>query len=246
MGLASLSSKEVGLWWGTKLWWIQTLIWVVLLSGVSTVVMFDSAGMTPGDLTDAAVQTFLLVGATVIPIGIVLTLQGSIVGERELGTAAWVLSKPVSRVSFLLGKLLANFAGFVITALVIPSAVFLVAAGFILPEPIDLGAFAVAMAVMVLVILFYVVLTLALGCFFKGRGPVAGIGITLVLMGQFFKGMLPLPLVMATPWLLGDVAASFPMHVLPEFDRAVPLIVVGIETIVLGALAVGRFKREEF
>jgi hypothetical protein len=36
------------------------------------------------------------------------------------------------------------------------------------------------------------------------------------------------------------------MHQLPEFDRMVPLIVVGVETIVLGVLAGRRFSREEF
>jgi hypothetical protein len=75
---------------------------------------------------------------------------------------------------------------------------------------------------------------------------VAGAGITLVLMGQFFKGMLPLPLVVITPWLLGDTAASFPIHAIPEFDRVVPLIAVAIEIVVLGSLALWRFNHEEF
>lgn len=246
IGLGNLTRKELSLWWATKFWWIQTLIWVVILNGVSTIVMLDSGGMTPDALIDEAVQTFLLVGATAIPIGIVLTLQGSIVGEKELGTAAWVLSKPVSRASFVLSKMLAHFTGFTVTAVLIPSLLFLTAAWFILPEPIELGAFGIAVAVTELAVLFYVVLTLALGCFSRGRGPVAGAGITLILMGQFFKGMLPMTVVMATPWLLGDVAASFPMQELPEFNRVVPMIVVAIEIIVLGSLAVWRFNREEF
>lgn len=245
-GLSNLTRKEFGLWWGTKLWWIQTLIWVVVLNGVSTIVMLDSAGMTADALIDEAVQTFLLVAATAIPIGIVVTLQGSIVGEKELGTAAWVMSKPVSRASFVISKLLAHLTGFVSTALVIPSVIFVVVAGFILPEPIQLGSFAIGVAVMGLNVLFYVTLTLALGCLFKGRGPVAGVGISLILVGQFFKGMLPLQLVMGTPWLLGEVAASFPMDQLPEFNRVVPVIVVTVETLILGFLALRRFNREEF
>ncbi|HEX6302477.1 MAG TPA: ABC transporter permease subunit [Acidimicrobiia bacterium] len=245
-GLNNLVRKEIILWWTTKLWWIQTVIWLVMLNGVTTVIMLDSRGMTADALAHEAVQTFFLVGATSIPIGIVLTLQGSIVGERELGTAAWVMSKPVSRVSFVLSKLMAHFTGFVATAVVIPSVVFLVTAKFLIPQPVELEGFAIGMAVMGLVLLFYVTLTLTLGCLFKGRGPVAGIGITLILVGQFFKGMLPLSLVMATPWLLGEAAASFPMQELPEFDRVVPLIAVGIEVLVLGFMAIWRFNREEF
>jgi ABC-2 type transport system permease protein len=245
-GLGNLVGKELGLWWSTKLWWIQTVVWMVVLNGVTTVIMLDSAGKTPDALMDEALQTFFLVGATAIPIGIVLTLQGSIVGERELGTAAWVMSKPVSRASFVLSKLIANFLCFVVTAILIPSVIFIVTARFMVSEAVELGPFAIGMSVMGLVVLFYVTFTLALGCLFRGRGPVAGAGISLILVGQFFKGMLPLPIVLATPWSLGEVAASFPMAQMPDFDRVVPLIVVAIEILLLGFLAVRRFSREEF
>lgn len=246
IGLTNLLRKEFGQWWGTKLWWIQTLIWLVLLNGITTVIMLDSSGMTPQALIDESVQTFFLVAATAVGIGIVLTLQGSIVGERELGTAAWVMSKPASRTSFVVAKLIAHVAGFVATSLMIPSAVFLTMAALILPEPIPLGAFALGMAVLALNILFFVTMTLTLGCLFKGRGPVAGIGIAIILIGQFFKGMLPEAIVVATPWLLGDIAASFAIQRLPSFDRMMPLIAVAIEILILGSLGIWRFNREEF
>jgi hypothetical protein len=81
---------------------------------------------------------------------------------------------------------------------------------------------------------------------FKGRGPVAGLGIGLVLVGQFFKGMLPLPLVMATPWLLGDVATSYALASPPDFNRIIPIIVTSTATLVLVFVAIWRFQREEF
>jgi len=246
VGLSNLLRKEFGQWWTTKLWWIQTLIWLIILNGVTTVIMLDSSGMESDALVDETVQTFFLVAATAVGIAIVLTLQGSIVGERELGTAAWVVSKPVSRTAFVASKLIAHLTGFAITAILIPSAVFLVTAQFLLPEPVAYGPFAMGMAVTALNVLFYVVLTLALGCLFKGRGPIAGIGITLILMGQFFKGMLPEAIVLATPWLLGDVAASFAIEQPPAFDRMVPMIVVGIEIVILALVGVWRFNREEF
>jgi hypothetical protein len=187
-GLANLVRKELGQWWGTRMWWIQTLIWVVLLNGVATVAMLEGAGRPPQEVVAEAVQTFLLMGAIVIGIGVVLTIQGAVVGEKELGTAAWVA----------------------------------------------------------LSVLFYVVLTIGLGCMFKGRGPVAGIGIALVLVGQFFKGMLPLPLVMATPWLLGDVATSFALATTPDFNRMVPIIATSTAAVALVYLGIWRFQREEF
>ncbi|MGB7859933.1 MAG: ABC transporter permease subunit [Acidimicrobiia bacterium] len=246
MGLANLLRKEFGQWWTTKLWWIQTLIWLLLLNGITTIIMLDSSGMGDEALVDESVRSFFLIGATSIAIGIVLTLQGSIVGEKELGTAAWVMSKPASRASFVVAKLISHFTGFAVTAIVIPSAVFLITAKLILPLSVPIGPFLIGMAVMGLSILFYVTLTLALGCLFKGRGPVAGIGITLILMGQFFKGMLPESVVLATPWLLGDVAGSFAMQQPPEFNRMMPLIIVVVEVAILGFVAIRKFNREEF
>jgi ABC-2 type transport system permease protein len=245
-GLGKLLRKEFGQWWTTKLWWIQILIWLIILNGVTTVIMIDTSGMTSEALINEAVQTFFLVAATSIAIGIVLTLQGSIVGERELGTAAWVVSKPASRTAFVASKLIAHFTGFTVTAILIPSAVFLVTAQVLLPEPVPVGPFAMGMAVMALNVLFFVTLTLALGCLFKGRGPIAGIGITLILMGQFFKGMLPEAIVLATPWLLGDVAASFAIQQSPAFNRLVPMIFVAVEIVILAAIGIWRFNREEF
>jgi len=245
-GLGNLVRKELGQWWGTRMWWVQTLIWVLLLNGVATVVMLEGAGMPPGEVVTEAVQTFLLMGAMTIGIGIVLTVQGAVIGEKESGTAAWVMSKPASRLSFVLAKVIAYSVGFLATALLIPSIVFVAQAQFLLPAPLDYGKFALAVSIVALSVLFYVVLTIALGCMFKGRGPVAGLGIGLVLVGQFFKGMLPLPLVMATPWLLGDVATSFALASPPEFNRMIPIIVTAAAAVALVGVAIWRFQREEF
>jgi ABC-2 type transport system permease protein len=245
-GLGNLVRKELGQWWATRLWWVQTLIWVVLLNGVATVIMLQGAGMPPEELVTEAVQTFLLMGAMTIGIGVVLTIQGAVVGEKELGTAAWVMSKPASRASFVLAKLIANFVGFFATALLIPSLIFVVQAQLMLPVSLDYGQFALAVGIVAVSVLFYVVLTVALGCMFKGRGPVAGLGIGLVLVGQFFKGMLPMPLVMATPWLLGDVATSYALASPPEFNRVVPIIVTAAAAGALVCVAIWRFNREEF
>jgi hypothetical protein len=95
-------------------------------------------------------------------------------------------------------------------------------------------------------VVFYVILTIALGTMFKGRGPIAGIGVGFILAGQFFKGMFPLSLVMATPWLLGDVAFSFAVGTQPDFNRTTPIIATVIASVVLAGLALWRFEREEF
>jgi hypothetical protein len=58
--------------------------------------------------------------------------------------------------------------------------------------------------------------------------------------------MLPLPLVMATPWLLGDVATSYALASPPDFNRMVPIVVTAAGAVALMFLAIWRFQREEF
>jgi RsiW-degrading membrane proteinase PrsW (M82 family) len=101
-------------------------------------------------------------------------------------------------------------------------------------------------AIVMLDVLFYVAFTLMLGCLFRGRGAVAGIGIGLILMGQFFKGMLPLALVQVAPWLLGDVASSFALDMDLEVNRTVPVVASVITTTLWMVVAIRRFAREEF
>jgi ABC-2 type transport system permease protein len=245
-GLRNLLRKEMGQWWATRMWWVQTLLWVLLLNGITTAVMLDTGGMTDDEVLQETVQTFLLMAATAVGIGVVLTIQGAVVGEKELGTAAWVMSKPASRASFVLAKLIAYSVGFLTTAILIPSIVFLVEARYLMSASIDYEAFGIGVAIVALSVVFYVILTIALGTIFKGRGPVAGIGVGFILAGQFFKGMLPLPLVMATPWLLGDVASSFAIGTQPDFNRTTPIVATVIASIVLAGLALWRFEREEF
>jgi len=246
IGLGNLIRKEFGQWWGTKMWWIQTIVWVVILNGITTGIMLDTGGMSDPERMTEAVQSFFLIAATAVGIAVVLTIQSSIVGEKELGTAAWVMSKPASRASYVVSKVIAHSVGFVVTALIVPGAVFAVEAKLLLPEPVAYGSFLLALAVLALAVLFFVVLTLTLGTLFKGRGPIAGIGIGLILTGQFFKGMLPLPLVLVLPWLLGDAAGSFAMASPPDWNRMIPIVAVSIETLALAYLAVWRFRREEF
>jgi ABC-2 type transport system permease protein len=244
-GFGNLLRKELGQWFGTRMWWIETLIWLVIINGVVAVVAFDP-DMSSEELVQQAVQAFLSLATTAVGIGVVVTIQGAVVGEKELGTAAWVVSKPVSRASFLMAKLVAHTVGFLVTAVAVPAVVFAVEAAVLLPLSPDYGPLLVAMGVVVLSLVFYVSLTLALGTLFSGRGPVAGIGLGLLLVGVFFKELLPSALVLVMPWRLGDVATSLALGAPVDFDWFVPVVSTAAATVILVAVAVWRFGREEF
>jgi ABC-2 type transport system permease protein len=246
LGFGNLLRKELGMWVGTPLWWIQTLIWLFMLDFTTAMTIRDTGGRTGDELLSEASLAFFQVAAAAIPIGIVLTLMGAIVREKDQGTAAWVMSKPVSRAAFVMSKFVAHLVGFLTTAVIVPSAVFLVMTRLMISQWVDPGRFAIGLGVLCLSLLFYIALTLALGTLARSQGQVAGVGITFILLGQVFKGMLPVPVVIVTPWLIGEAAAAFASDEQPGVGGTVLIAAVALETLVLAAVALWRFSREEF
>jgi ABC-2 type transport system permease protein len=244
-GFGNMLRKELGQWWGTHTWWVQTLIWVLILDGITTITALTETA-TPQEMLAEVLGTFIAVGIGTIGIGTIITIQGVIVGEKQLGTAAWVMSKPASRSAFILAKMLAYAIGYWITAMIIPAVIFITVTGRFLPLPIAMGPFLVGLALMALGRLFYLSLTLMLGTFFSTRGPIAGIGITIIMTGLLLKSLIPLPVQIVTPWPLPDVASGLALGTELPSVWPVPIIATIIWIAVMTAMALWRFGREEF
>lgn len=248
-GLANLLRKELGQWWTTSLWWIQLIIWVLLLNGVTTIVIITElqvGEMTKTELAQNAVQTFLQMGATVISIGAVITMQGAIVGEKQSGTAAWVLSKPASRPAFLVAKMVSYTLGFGVTAVLIPALLFVVETRWLFPLPVSLSPFIAGVVLMALNVMFYLMLTIMLGTVFDSRGPVIGIGITIAMAGMLFKSLLPMSVLNFTPWLLGDIGSGLANNQPLPANWIVPVAATACWAILFAIAALWRFSREDF
>lgn len=244
-GFGNMFRKELGQWWGTRTWWVQIIIWVLILNGITTIVALTEAG-TPEEVLQEVMQTFLPMSVGAIGIGTVITVQGAIVGEKELGTAAWVMSKPASRAAFILAKTLAYAIGYWVTAIIIPSAIFFITMRQLIPAQLALMPFIAGVALAALGQLFYLTLTLMLGTFFSSRGPIAGIGIAIIMTGLLLKGFIPLPIMIITPWPLPDVAAGLALGMDLPSVWPVPIIAVAVWGVVMTAVALWRFEREEF
>jgi ABC-2 type transport system permease protein len=244
-GFGNMLRKELGQWWGTRTWLVQTLIWVLILNGISTIVALTEA-IPPAELLQAVVQTFLPMSVGVIGIGTVIAVQGAIVGEKQLGTAAWVMSKPASRSAFILAKVLAYAVGYGISAILIPSMIFFITMQMLIPVSLPLLPFLAGVAVVVLGQLFYLSLTLMLGTFFNSRGPIAGIGIAFIMTGLLLKSFIPFPVLIVTPWPLPDVAAGLALGTGLPSIWPVPVLATAFWVVVMTSLALWRFGREEF
>jgi ABC-2 type transport system permease protein len=244
-GFGNMFRKELGQWWGTRTWWVQILIWVLILNGITTITALTET-MPPQEMPAIVVGTFIGVGIGAIGLGTVITVQGAIVGEKQLGTAAWVLSKPASRSAFILAKMVAYAIGYWITAMIIPAVIFIIVTGQLVPVPLALPSFLAGLALMALGQLFYRSLTLMLGTFFSSRGPIAGIGITFIMTGLLLKSLIPLPIQIVTPWPLPDVASGLALGTELPSVWPVPIIATIIWIVVMTAMALWRFGREEF
>ncbi|MEW6404025.1 MAG: ABC transporter permease subunit [Chloroflexota bacterium] len=244
-GFGNMLRKELGQWWGTRTWWVQTLIWVLILNGVSTIVMLTEAG-SPAQRLQEVIQTFLPMAVALVGIGTVITAQGAIVGEKQLGTAAWVMSKPASRSAFILAKILAYTIGFWTTSIILPSIIFFITVGALIPLPLALTSFLAGVGIALLSQLFYLALTVMLGTFYNSRGPIAGIGIGFFMTGLLLKSFIPMQVLIATPWPLPDVAAGLALGSELPSIWPMPIAATAVLTLVMIFLALWRFEREEF
>ena len=114
-GLDNLLGVELGRWFRTKKWWTQILIWAAIINVILALVVISEDSGGAAELV-MLFNVFVGVFAT---FGVCILMQGVIVGEKQSGTAAWVLSKPISRPAFLLAKLIANAVGVAVTIVLV-------------------------------------------------------------------------------------------------------------------------------
>jgi ABC-2 type transport system permease protein len=150
--------------------------------------------------------------------GILLALlmtMGVVVQEKERGTAAFFLTRPVSRVTFLLAK----FASLMVTFI---ASLSIAALGcwyytYVLFEPLAWGPFLVLNGLMLIIFLVYMALSLLGSTLARSQGIAAGLAfIVLVVIGgigslpsigNYFPGRL---FAWGTTLLMGGTDAAWP------------------------------------
>lgn len=244
-GFANLFAKESGDWWRTRTWWLYTLIWAAALNGmVAMILNFEPLRSDPSvDIVGEAVMVFAQMGGLLASIGSVVRAQSAVIGEKQLGTAMWVLSKPVSRSGFVLAKFGANALGGLFTMVLVPGAVALVEIYAFGGRLLPLGGFGAGLVLIGLQLLFFLALTLLLGTVFQSRGPVLGIAFALILGADAIRFVAPW-IHPYMPWALPQMAQQLMLGGSPG-SAATPLAVAAW-TVLFLVLAVWRFGREDF
>jgi ABC-2 type transport system permease protein len=237
-------AHELHKWWGTRRWIIQMLVWIALVNVCSALLQ------TTKDVKGLAEMIFQM-GVVLTMAGVVISAQGVIIQEKQMGTTAWILSKPVARSAFILAKLLGHAAGFLVLAVVIPLIGFEIQLYLMYGRMLPLPGVLAAAGVWVIGVLFYLSMTIMLGTIFRSRGAVLGIPMLfLVAGGSIVAGLVP-AVTMIMPWALAAIAMVLALG--PEAPGSIPLamtvipvVATALWTAVFTAVAIWRFGKDEF
>jgi ABC-2 type transport system permease protein len=248
-GFGNLLEKENTLHWGGRRWIVPALVWLAILNGFILLIAYgmqQDDSLTISQIVPQALEVFLNIAVLASAVGAVIGAQGTIIREKQLGTAAWILSKPASRGGFVLAKLVAYTFTAVTLSLAVPALVYYVESQFLWQQIPAVVPFILGWLVMALSLVFYVAFTLMLGTLFNSRGPVAGIGLGFLFAGQLLPNFLPQWMTVVGPWMLKDVAVGLAMGVALPSIWPVPVISTVVLTVVCVGIALWRFGREEF
>lgn len=256
-GLRNLLRADFRHWWKTRRWWVQSLVWIGVVDLILFMVVFTTK--TSPEITMPLSELSVLYGVfggMFAAVGVVIMMQSAIVGEKVSGTAAWVLSKPISRNSFVLSKMISNGFGVAVTGVFIPGTiaylVLTVGTGSTLPV-LD---FLLGVSLLLLFSFYWLTFTVMLGTFFNSRGPVIGIPLALILGQQFVLGILMsispglvdfLPFSIVMPPQNG-LANSIVGDVINGITPAswMPVISSILAIVIFTFIAIWRFRQEEF
>jgi ABC-2 type transport system permease protein len=247
-GMGNMLRSGLARWFKTRSWWVNCLIWGGLVGAIVAALVFNPQAPDVGEL----LMVTLVFTGLFPAVGVIILMQDAIVGEKREGTAAWVLSKPVTRQSLILSKVIANSLGVLLTMVIVPCAVgFAIIAS---AHPSMLVTFGVlgAMGVIFISQFFFLSLTLMLGTFFDVRAPVVGIPLAILFLQQNLINVVP-NLRFILPWNLviplgnaNPLTFSLLQGTTPSSEHLTMLVIIIIESILFTLVALWRFNRQEF
>ncbi len=267
-GFCNLWGKENRRWWGTRYWLIQLIIWVLIINGITFAVyqlpveeMYGSESSETSATEQAEIELmtqhpeliglipFMRLAGLGMVIGVLVIAQGAIIGEKQSGTAAWVLSKPVSRTGFILSKLAGFGLGIFGVMCLLEGAILYIQIWLTTGVQIPMLCYAGMLGLVFLDLFFYLALSIMLGTIFNSRGALIGIPLILVFSYMIIPN-IPTWLISLMPWnLLDDL--SYPSLALSLIKRqplptVIPIIATVIWCLLFIVIAIWRFNREEF
>jgi ABC-2 type transport system permease protein len=216
---------------------------------LSVVTDWDPAWISLESLDEAVDWVWLFAS-----IGAVAVAVGPVVAERRRGTAGWVVSKPVSRRAYVVGKVVAHSLGVAVSMVLIPGLIAYWwlphvghARGFAPPLP-PFGRYLGALGMIVLLCTFLVALVVMVGTLVKRRGPTTGVALAVLILlylppgdfewVRFWPGKL-------VDWLRPTELSALAEYVFGGAPATEALLVTATAIVFFTGVAVGAFRRAE-
>lgn len=253
-GLGNLLRGEYSAWFKSSRWWKQLLVWLVIINGMMALMIIATTEAAK-DGNDGPPLLFMygIFGGMFVAFGVMIIMQRVLVKEKQSGTAAWVLSKPVTRTAFVVSRLVVNSLGILLTTVIVPGVVLYLSLGL----SSELGwlsplGFAAGLLMFALHTFYWIALVLMMGTLVESSAAV--IAVPMVLYFVFWYGPSLIPaLIYVSPILLTFSPAPDQISALsvsfmagePVFSW-LPLISTVVSCVIFIAVAIWRFNRQEF
>jgi ABC-2 type transport system permease protein len=252
-GFNNILKKEMGEWFRPRSIITQAVIWLGIINGLMAFVLFvvpviESRGGRPTPdmdtfITGLTMYFTMLFQAGVI--GVMIAAQDEIVGEKQTGTAAWILSKPVARFGFILAKLVATGVGILLFVVALTAVVAYFEITLASDRALDVLRYLGGVGLVALGLLYYLALAIMLGTLFDQRGPVIGITLGVLFGGMILVGLVP-EVALVTPAQIHNMAVALAAGEALPATWLVTVISTVVSTLVFSGVAIWRFGREEF
>ncbi len=251
-GLSNLLQGEYSTWFNSSRWWKHSLMWLSLIN-VMMLIMILVAN-TAGEDGPPVLFMYGVFGGLSVAVGVMIIMQRVIIGEKKSGTAAWILSKPVTRTAYVVARLAGNSIAILVTAVIIPGIVLFMMLGLLSG---DIGwltplGFALAVLMTALNTFFWITLVLMMGTITESSST--AIAVPMVLFFPLWLASVQIPgLIYISPLLLifspdpeemNSLAFSFMTG--ESVFSWLPLIATVVFSVAFIAISIRRFNRQEF
>ena len=253
-GLRNLLQGEVSAWFKSSRWWKQIILWFLIINLMMIIMIFAaSEAAEDGGSVPSPLFMYGIFGGMFVAFGVMIIMQRVIVGEMRAGTAAWVLSKPVTRTAFVVSRLVGNSIAILLTSVVLPGVIFY----FTLGLSSDLGwlhpmNFMAGISMVIIHTFFWIALVLMMGTVVESSAGVIAVPMALFFILWMGGGMIPgseyiSPLLLTfspNPDTINSL--SFSLMVGEPVFSWLPLISTMSLSVVFIAVALRRFNHQEF
>ncbi len=252
-GLGNLLQGEYSAWFKSSRWWKHLILWFTIINVMMMIMVIASAQEAKkGNEGPPLLLMYGVFGGMFVAIGVMIIMQQVLVREKGSGTAAWVLSKPVTRTAFVVSRVTVNSIAILLTAVIVPGVVFFITMGLFS----DLGwlspfGFTAALVMISLNMFYWIALVLMMGTLSDSSSVVIAVPIALFFTFAYGPGMVP-QLIYISPLMLsfnlaGEISpltVSF-INGEPVFSW-LPLISTVVSCVIFITVAIWRFNRQEF